>query len=276
MSEDAETRLAGIEVLNRRHLDALNRRTKGPFSASEAEKILSLDHKRILRLLAYLATRGWLKRVRRGLYITVPLGSLNPSQRTEDPWVLASTVFAPCYIGGWSACEHWGLTEQIFNDIVVVSTKRRRTKRQSIQSFNYVVRLVPQHCFFGAQTIWRERSQVMVSDPSKTIVDGLDNPSIVGGVRHLAEIVTAYFSSEHRNDEKLVDYLQKQENGAAYKRFGYLIETLAINSAKLIDECLSRMGSGYSSLDPSLKSTGNYLKRWYLKVNVSIEPKANV
>ena len=40
----------------------------------------------------------------------------------DESWVLARAVFEPCYIGGWSAAEHWGFTEQIFNSTMVFTT----------------------------------------------------------------------------------------------------------------------------------------------------------
>jgi len=56
----------------------LNRSISEPFTASEASKVLELSQERTRRLLGYWAKKGWLSRVRKGLYITVPLGTLNP------------------------------------------------------------------------------------------------------------------------------------------------------------------------------------------------------
>ena len=75
----------GISVANRERLEALHRRLKGPFSVSEAAAIWSLDATRARRLVAYLAARGWLSRVRRDSYTTVPLGATSPKQWREVP-----------------------------------------------------------------------------------------------------------------------------------------------------------------------------------------------
>ena len=40
---------------------------------------------------------------------------INISSSLEDPLVIAEKLFSPCYVGGWSAAEYWGITEQIFN-----------------------------------------------------------------------------------------------------------------------------------------------------------------
>ena len=45
-----------------------------------------------------------------------------------------------------------------------------------------------------------------VSDPSRTIVDVLDDPSLGGGIRNVADVLREYFQGEHRDDELLVEY----------------------------------------------------------------------
>ena len=117
----------GINRKNRMMLERLHRELPGPFDVSQAAAVLTLDLERTRDLLAYLARRGWLSRVRRGLYVGVPLNTRRPGEWVEDPWVVAGRVFAPCYIGGWTACEHWGFTEQAFRTVLVVTTKRCAT-----------------------------------------------------------------------------------------------------------------------------------------------------
>ncbi|MFQ5351777.1 MAG: hypothetical protein ACE5D3_01750, partial [Candidatus Binatia bacterium] len=123
----------GIESHNRDLLEQLHRTFAGPFSPAEAADALRLDCQRARRLLAHLTSRGWLSRVRRGLYVTVPLGASAPADWREDPWIVAAKAFTPCYIGGWSACEHWGLTEQVFRDIVVMTGRSVRSGKTEVQ-----------------------------------------------------------------------------------------------------------------------------------------------
>ena len=104
-------------------LEQLHRRTTGAFDVAEASRVLGIEHDETGRLLVYLARRGWLSRVRRGLYVAVPLDARRSGEWAEDPWVVAERVFSPCYIGGWSACEHWDLTEQVFRTLLVVTAR---------------------------------------------------------------------------------------------------------------------------------------------------------
>ncbi len=257
----------GINVPNRNSLDLLNRQTKGPFGIGEAAKILDLSHTRTTRLLAYFAARGWLNRLRKGLYVTVPLGTLHPSQRKEDAWITATKVFDPCFIGGWSACEHWGFTEQIFNSVIVITSQSVRRKRSEIQGTIFIVKHVSGEKMFGTKTVWREQIKVAVSDPSRTVADLLSDPRLGGGIRHTASILREYFESKHRNDSLLIQYLDNLDNSAAFKRLGYIIESFGIKASELISECLERLRKGFSALDPAVKTKGHYLRRWNLRIN---------
>ena len=99
-----------ISQLNRQRLLLLHRDVHSPFTVDVAMARWNTDRGETQRLLAHLTAQGWLVRVTRGLYATVPLDAAQPDQWQVESWAVASTVFAPCYIGGWSACEYWELT----------------------------------------------------------------------------------------------------------------------------------------------------------------------
>ena len=79
------TSARGISEDNRRLLEVLHRQVHGPFSVAGAAEVWRLDPTRAGRLLAHLAARGWLARIRRGSYALVPLGATSPGDRREDP-----------------------------------------------------------------------------------------------------------------------------------------------------------------------------------------------
>ena len=260
----------GILKNNRKLLDLLNREQKGPFKISDAVHILGMTYSRTSRLLAYWASRGWLTRVYKGLYIIVPLGTLKPYERREDPWIITAQMFTPGYIGGWSACEHWGLTDQIFKDILIFTSRPVRKRRIVIQDTLYIVKVVQKEKMFGMNTIWRQQTKVRVSDPTRTLIDILDDPSIGGGMRHIAEIVNQYFEGEYKDEKKLLAYIKELNNRAIYKRLGYIIETLNLKFPNTVEFCRSNMSKGYSTFDPATSIKGHFLRRWNLRVNVTI------
>jgi len=260
----------GIEEKNRAALERLHRDLDGPFGVADAALVLRVPRDRAGRLLRHLASRGWLSRVRRGLYATVPLGASEPSAWREDPWRVAASVFAPCYVGGWSACEHWELTEQVFRGVVVMTARPLRTIESEVQGTTFRLKHVPEDLHFGTRTVWRDRTRVKVSDPTRTLIDVLDDPRLGGGIRHVSAIVREYFAGTHRDERRLLDYGDRRGNRTVFKRLGFIIESLELGAPSLADACRPRVSKGLSRLDPSVGSKGRVLKRWGLRVNVEL------
>jgi predicted transcriptional regulator of viral defense system len=267
-----QTRPKGIREANRARLSLLHTRLQGPFSPAQAAQVLDLDIRPTRRLLAHLTEHGWLARVRPGLYITVPLEAPRPSEWQGDPWVVATRAFDPCYIGGWSACEHWGLTEQIFRDIVVISARPARRRIRLIQGTRYRVKTLSAAMLFGTQPVWRGEVRVQVSDPSRTLVDILDDPSIGGGINQVSLVLESYLASDMRDEQTLLSYVSRRGNRTVYKRLGYLIEALSLDAADLAEACRSRISSGFTVLDPTVRVRGRLSKRWNLWVNIAVHP----
>jgi predicted transcriptional regulator of viral defense system len=247
----------------------------GAFTVAQAAELLEIDRARASRLLGYLARRGWLSRVRRGLYVAVPLDARQSGEWVEDPWIVADRVFSPCYIGGWSACEHWDLTEQLFRTVLVVTAKKVREREVEIQGIPFHLTVRAEGALFGTSAVWRGHDRVAVSDASRTIVDILDDPRLGGGIRTVVEVVREYMASEHRDDQRLIEYADRLDNRAVFKRLGYLIELLGIDAQELLAACRERRSAGLVALDPSIKAKGQIVRRWGLRANVALtEPTA--
>ncbi len=258
----------GINRENRALLEQLHREMPGAFDIEHASDALGLDAERTRKLLAYLARRGWLSRVRRGLYVAVPLDTRRPGEWVEDPWVVAERTFSPCYVGGWTACQHWGLTEQVFRTVLVVTAKKVRERDQVLQGTQYRLTVRAEEKFFGTTLVWRDRVRVRVSDPTRTIVDLLDDPTLGGGMRTVADIVHEYMTGEHRGDALLVEYGDRLGNRAVFKRLGFILEHLGIEAAALLEDCLERRSAGLVALDPSVPTKGRIVRRWGIRANV--------
>ena len=268
--------LAGIGKLDRTRLSEVIRGTKGSVSVSEASAILKLPPNETAKILARWAKSGWLSRIKRGVYIPVPLESRTADISLEEPWVIAERLFAPCYIGGLSAAEHWGLTEQIFRSVSVMTAKRPRNRAPVIKGTKFVLRTVPSKAMFGLKPVWKGQVKVSVSDPSRTIIDMLDSPEVGGGIRPTADIFAAYLKSDNPDMDLLLAYAKKKGKGSIYKRLGFLLERSAPEQAKALNTCRESISKGNSQLDPNVK--GNVLiTRWRLWVpdnwTVKREPK---
>lgn len=257
--------LSGLGKTERRRLTEVIRHTKGTIAVGEAAETLQISRADAAKMLARWASKGWLARVRRGLYVSVPLESLTADVPLEDPWLIAERLYSPCYMGGWSAAEHWGLTEQIFRSVVVMTTRKPRNRTPVIKNTKFVVHTVLERMLFGLRPIWRGQVKVSVSDPARTLIDMLSDPSLGGGIRPTVDILLNYLKSEFRNVELLIDYGRRLGNGAVFKRLGFLVERMAAEEQPILAACQPELTKGNAKLDPALPSE-KLITKWRLWV----------
>lgn len=257
--------MSGLGKTDRKQLSAILRDTKGTVSVSEATTILNVSRVAAAKKLARWTSKGWLSRVGRGLYIPVPLEQQTSDIVLEDPWLVADRLYAPCYIGGWSAAEYWEMTEQIFRTIVVMTTQKPRDRSPIIKGTKFLLRTVPQKSLFGLKQVWHGQVKVSVSDPSRTIIDVLNDPLLGGGLRTTTDFFSTYLKSENRNLDLLIEYAERLGNGAVFKRMGFLLERLIPEEKEIINTCRKKMTKGNAQLDPGLGSD-KLVTRWRLWV----------
>jgi predicted transcriptional regulator of viral defense system len=239
----------------RRQLAKVLRDSSGTVSPEQAATALGISSVKAAKQLARWVEQGWITRIRRGLYMPVPLESTGSDTAIDDAWVVAERVFAPCYIGGISAAEHWGMTEQVFRTIMVMTTRTPRDRSPTVRGVRFQLRSVKKESLFGLKPIWRGRVRVNVSDPSRTVIDLLVDPALGGGLRSALDILRAYLASkEFRNIQQLLSYADRLGNGAVFKRLGFLLERFAPQEADAIAFCRERLTQGNAMLDPALPS----------------------
>ncbi|MBW1769001.1 MAG: type IV toxin-antitoxin system AbiEi family antitoxin domain-containing protein [Deltaproteobacteria bacterium] len=246
--------LTGIGKTDRERLASIIRGTKGTVSVKEAAGILNVVSTDAAKMLSRWAKKGWMSRVRRGLYIPVPLESRTADVPIEDPWIIAERLFTPCYIGGWSAAEYLDLTEQIFSTVMVMTAQKPRDRNPKIKGTAYKLKTVPENALFGLKSVWRGQVKVSISDPTRTILDMLSDPVFGGGIRSTQDMFLNYLRSENKNLELLLEYAERLGNGAVYKRLGFLLELVASDEKEAIEQCRTRLTAGNTRLDPNLNN----------------------
>lgn len=257
--------LKGLGKADRERLSAVLRATKGTVSVAQAVEILGLPATPTAKILARWAKAGWLSRVRRGLYVPVPLESRTSDVPLEDAWVIAAQLYGPCYIGGWSAAEYWDLTEQIFRTVVVMTVQRPRDRNPTIKQTDFLLRSVQEKALFGVKSVWRGQVKVDVSDPTRTMLDMLSDPQLGGGIRSTVDMLKNYLKSDKKDLALLLEYASRLGNGAVFKRLGFLLEKFSPADQEVISLCRERLTTGNAKLDPALE-TGKLVTRWRLWV----------
>lgn len=269
-----ETRNGGISGPLRAELARALAGGKRTLTPEELAESLDIDPVTAAKKLARWAEQGWMRRVRRGLYIPVPVDAADSRSWSEDPLLLGILVWSPCYFTGWTSANHWALTEQIFRTTILKTTQRVRHSVEHLLDHEYLLsHVMPKHLDWGLSTVWRTEHRLRMADPARTVIDALDNPRLIGGVRHLGEILDSYLS-EH-DFATLLDYGDRLGNRAVFKRLGYIAEQAEIGDPELIAACQQRISSGIGLLDPTGPAGGKLVPEWGLRANVTVARSGN-
>jgi len=225
---------------------------------------LQLDRTGAAQRLSRWAQQGWLRRVGTGAYVAASLNTLGSDRVLDDPWVIVPALFAPAYIAGRTAAEHWDLTEQIFKDIFVMTSQAVRQKRQERHGALFSLKHIDERKIFGTKNVWRHHTRVPVADVHRTIIDMLDDPAIGGGIQHVTDCLAVYLRRDDRDDKKLIDYAVCLGNGAVFKRLGFLAERLR-DGTELASLCEQHLSGGHAKLDPA-QGEAVVVTKWRLRM----------
>lgn len=260
---------AGISGKGRIELAAALSQSPRFLTPVNVASALEIDETAAARKLSLWSKSGWVRRVRRGLYIGVPIEAQNPAMWSDDALVVATEVWSPCYFSGWTAARHWSLTEQVFRPTVVKTSNRVRISKTRCLDHDYLVSHIdPKLVDWGLTSEWVDGVRLSFSDPARTVIELLDDPTIGGGIRHTAEILSTYL--DDNDPSALVTYAERFGNKTIFKRLGYLLEVMHKDFPNVISTCQENMSEGFSKLDPGQSKNGRRIARWRLFVNISI------
>ena len=257
--------ISGLGKESRNRLARVVRETKGTVSVRQVADILQLTPDRAAKMLARWASQGWVSRVQRGLYVFIPIEARSTDIALEDPWIVADQLFSPCYIGGWSAAEYWELTEQIFRTIVVMTARKPRNRKPIIKGSSFLLRTIPENALFGMKPVWRGQVKINVSDPTRALLDMLNDPALGGGLRPMVDVFNTYMASKDKDVDLLIKYAVRLGNGAVFKRLGFIATRFAPTEQILIDSCRARLTKGNAKIDPSMPAD-KLITKWNLWV----------
>lgn len=264
---------AGLGKQERKLLDQLAAEECTVVRAEDITNAANVDQATANAILSRLTRKGWLQRIKRGVYAIVPLGSSTETPAIANAWPIATNLFEPCIISGWTAAEHWGLTDQIFNVVSIVTSKPQRSKDQEIGGIRFRVRTLPLERVFGSKTKWFGIAKVNIADPHRTIIDILDAPDFGGGGRHVMDIVQAYWTGRLADPTKILEYAERYGRGTVFKRLGFTAEQYGQPSDDWIDRCKVGCSRGISLLDPYAPNAGSIRTRWGIRINIPIESR---
>jgi predicted transcriptional regulator of viral defense system len=131
---------------------------------------------------------------------------------------------------------------------------------------SFFVKYIPEKFLFGTKTIWRNNVKVQISDPYKTVLDIVDDPVLGAGAQHMMDCLSEFkkIYDKQSDIDRLLAYAIQIDNGALFKKLGFLAEQLEFN-ASFIEECSRRLTTGYAYLDKSAQHN-QLITKWRLWV----------
>lgn len=250
----------------------------GVLSLADAARELDLTHREAMRRLAALRSEGKIQRVARGLYLLEPQGgwpepsdSAEPTDSTRE---LASWLFWPCYIGGWSAARHWGLSAGDDDATFVVTAGRvRRTRVHRAGRSFHVVR-VPEEYLEGPGVDELEAGPASIASPERTLVDALNHPAWLGGAGHVANALSDHSIFGSWNEDRLFDVMEALLTGAGIKRLdAFIAHRDLIRYIPLRHDVWDRRTKGIVDLGPGEGSGGRVDYPSGVRINVALDPE---
>jgi predicted transcriptional regulator of viral defense system len=88
------------------------------------------------------------------------------------------------------------LTEQIFRTIVVMTPRKLRNRKPVLKGTGFLLRTISPNVMFGIRSVWRGQAKVKVPDPTRTVLDMLNNPVLGGGLRPIVDVFNTYMASK--------------------------------------------------------------------------------
>lgn len=248
----------------------LNERGRSTFTLADVASITGLSAASCSSLVHKAQGRGLLTRLKPGLYNLVPFRMGRATEFVDDPCLIAHELVKPhrYFLSHGSAFEIHRMVTQPMLRVHVSCTRRLRA--QSVGGYPFKFIQVRESQIFGTMKHWVNKQQaVIVSDPERTIIDGLRRPALVGGITEVAKGL--WMRQEELNAERLVEYARRLGVGAVVRRLGYLLELYELANARTLDSLRGLLTNTYQSLDPLLPADGRHISSWRLQLNVTPE-----
>jgi len=195
--------------------DSINKLLKKDFSNQEIRKRISL-----------LSKRGWLVRLKRGVYAVASLESHKFA--SISPLVIANTYISDSYITMEYALNYHGLFDQLASMVTAVNTKRSVTYHFQKMKYHFIK--TKTELFFGFKEMSLEGHIVKVAEPEKAILDFLyfrNNAYTIDLIRE--KIADA---KDSLNFNKMIDYSHVYPVSVK-RKLGFLFDLVGLDSSRL-------------------------------------------
>jgi len=238
------------------------------FSLDEAVAELAAGGGRpgVVDRLKYHLRTGRLKRVAREIYAVVP-PAVPAENFRPDPFLVAMAMHPDCVFSHHSALELLGAAYSVWNQCSLYVARRRRP----LLLDGFVVRFLdsplPMQAGsgkqFGTRRVERQGMVLEVTSPERTLVEGLNRPSLAGGLEELVRSAAGFTTLDL---DLLEEVLRRYGLARLWAATGWFLERFQ-KSFHVPDTVLTRMEERrphsrlYAERD---QRGGTLVRRWNL------------
>jgi predicted transcriptional regulator of viral defense system len=243
-------------------LSGLEHDKKTVFTFLDALERLSNTKRQVVRnVLSRLATKGRIKRIKKGTYLLVPFRFRDYGQHEFS---LLPVLAKEYYVSFWSALHFWSLTEQLPRTIYAATKKTVKDREFDEVKYRFVK--LSGRYFFGFEEAEIQGIKINIASKEKTVLDCLLHTEHCGGIGEVAKALRDYWKDLDWN--RLKQYLKKMKNSAVERRLLYILSYLSLRKPLSLFE--KKKFIGFRKLDPSAEGRGRYDKKFGLMINVDL------
>jgi predicted transcriptional regulator of viral defense system len=221
------------------------------------------------RLLAHrLVRKGWLERLRPGLFQLVPAERGREGVADTHPLTAGGALVDPYFFSFGTACTHHGLTEQAFAEVYLACQEHRRPT--AIRGKRYVFVYVPRQRFFGFEETPVLGQPVQMATMERALLDAIDRPRYAGGIGEVSRIAAR--AAPRVSWTALLGLLRRWRASALVQRLGYFLDLHSVTVPDEVRASLLELVRPASKIQLGSRRkwgpTGKLVRPWNVVENV--------
>ena len=215
-----------------------------------------------------LVKKGWLERLRPGLFQLVPADRGREGVSDTNPLAAGAVLVSPYFYSFGTACTYYGLTEQVFAAVYLACQEQRRP--ETIRDKRYVFVHVPEQRFFGFEEIAVLGHAVQMATTERAVLDAIDRPRHAGGIGEVSRIVAR--AANKVSWDALLELARKWGSSALVQRLGYFVDLHRVPVPDQVCAALLNLVRPQSKIQLGSRrkwsTTGKLVRPWNVVENV--------
>ncbi len=215
-----------------------------------------------------LVKKGWLERLRPGLFQLVPADRGREGVADTNPLAAGAVLVSPYFYSFGTTCTHHGLTEQVFSEVYLACQEQRRP--ETIRDKRYIFVHVPESYFFGFEEITVLGHAVQMATTERAVLDALNRPRYASGIGEVSRIVAR--ATAKVSWDTLLKLAGKWGSSALMQRLGYFVDLHRADVPDHVRATLLELVRPQSKIQVGSRrkwgTTGNLVRPWNVTENV--------